>query len=93
MNPHNVLHGPGQHPKGIIVPNVVFGSEGDVLDIGQGFDPVAGNAGRTQTLMIKGHIIVAVIHHPFQPFQLHGLNLLAGHGFDFLIEIQRKHLQ
>ena len=52
MDAHDVLHGHGQHAKGVVIPDVVLGGEGDVLDVRQGFYFIpAGDAGLAQALV------------------------------------------
>ena len=83
----DVLHGNSQHAEGVVVPDVILGGEGDVLHIRQDLDLVpAGDARRPQALVVKGHVIVAVIHHAAQALQLERFDIRAPHGLDVFLE-------
>ena len=87
VDAHDVLHGHGQHAEGVVVPDVVLGGEGDVLDVRQGLDLLpGGDARRPQPLVVEGDVVVAVVHHPAQPLQLQGLDVRPLHGLDVFLE-------
>ena len=82
VDAHDVLHGHGQHAKGVVIPDVVLGGEGDVLDVRQGFYFIpAGDAYLAQALVVERDVVVAVVHHPLQAPQLQGFNIRPLHGF------------
>ena len=87
VDAHDVLHGHGQHAEGVVIPDVVLGGEGDVLDVRQGFNLIpAGDAGLAQALVVEGDVVVAVVHHPLEAPQLQGFNIRPLHGFYVFLE-------
>lgn len=87
MDAHDVLHGHGQHAEGVVIPDVVLGGEGDVLDVRQGFYLIpTGDAGLAQALVVEGDVVVAVVHHPLEAPQLQGFNIRPLHGFYVFLE-------
>ena len=86
----DILHRLGEKAEGVVVPDVLLGGEGDVFHVGKLLDLIRRDAALIQPLLIKGNVAVAVIHHPFQPFQLKCFQLLAGHGFQILLKEHRS---
>ena len=86
VDAHDLLHRLSQHAEGIIVPDIILGGKRDVLDIGKRLDLISGYAGLFQPVMIEGDILIAVIHHPLEAFQLERFNFRAAHGFNFFLE-------
>lgn len=91
MDPHDLLHRYAEQPKGIIVPQILFRGIGNIPDVRQGFDAFGRHTCGGQTLMVKFHVPVAVIHQRTQAFQLEPFQLGAAHTFPFRVPDALSH--
>ncbi len=81
MDPHHLLHGHREHAEGVIVPQVLLGGEGQLLEVGQGADMFRFYSHLVHAPAIEVHQVVDPLHHRLQAFKLQGLQGLPGHGF------------
>ena len=66
-----------KQPERVVVPQVVLGRGGYVLDIGQGFDFIRVQPDRIESVVVKLYVVIAVSHNPFQPLELDSFDLFA----------------
>ena len=67
MDAHHLLHGHGEHAEGIIIPDVLFGGEGQVLQVRQGAKVFGFEPHLIQALPVEGHQMVDPFHQGLKP--------------------------
>ncbi len=77
MDAHHLASWDGKQPERVVVPQVVLGRGGYVLDIGQGFDFIRVQPDRIEPVVVKLYVVIAVSHNPFQPLELDSFDLFA----------------
>ena len=86
MDAHDLFAGHRKKAEGVVVPQVGFGGDRQILNVGEGLDPVGIDALGVKLVVIELHIVVAVSGDPLQPLQLEGLEVLTRHGLMFPIK-------
>ena len=90
VDAHDVLHRARQHPERVVVADIVLRRERYVLDVRERLDPVArGDPGGLQALVVKRHVVVAVVDHAAQPLKLQRVEVGPLHRLNILLV---KHL-
>ena len=70
MYPHNLIHGYGEQPKRVIIPQIVLGGKGQMAQVGQTLDITRLDPGLIHFCLIRCHGFIHPVHQFLQPFQL-----------------------
>ena len=71
VDAHDIFHRARQHAERVVVADVVLRRKRYVLDVRKRLDLIArGNPRGLQALVVKRHVVVAVVDHAAQPLEL-----------------------
>ena len=79
--------------EGIVVADIVLCRERDVLDVGERLDFIARHTGLLEPLVIERDVLIAVIHHALETFELERLEFGTAHRLNILLKKQFLHLR
>jgi len=82
MNAHHIVHGNGKHAVGIIVPQILFGGEGQPLQIFQTLEVAGADSRFVEFLSIEWHRRIDPLGGYLQTAQLNRFERFAGQGFE-----------
>ena len=77
MDTHQLILGNSKQAEGVIIPQILLHGKGQLCDIVNCFDIARQKADLIKFLLIKGHMIVCVVHHFNQPRGLERPEILA----------------
>ena len=87
MDPGQVVPGDGNQAKGVGIPQVLLGGEGQLGQIVDGLDVLGLEADLVEPLFVQGHIFIAALDHVPQPLGLGLPQGFPGGAFDFRLVI------
>ena len=83
MDAHHIVHGYGKHAEGIVVPQILFGGEGQALQVFQTLDVAGTHPHFIKFLPVERHRSVNPLGGGLQSAQLNSFERLSGQGFEF----------
>src|SRR5574341_1231601 len=88
VHAHDFFAQDGQHPKWIIVAQILFGRKREFIDILQRFDVRRLDAARVEGIRVKWHLAIDTFGNILQALELQFLLLAARHRFGFFVPNQ-----